>query len=65
MERSRDIGACLLTACSLIVCQSADDLKAQAQWDGALGGSRHILLEELSSVSLESPLFKKMADILL
>ena len=40
--------------CSLIVCQSADDLKAQARWDGALGSSRHILLEELSSVLLIS-----------
>lgn len=39
---------------SLIVCQSADDLKSQARWDGALGSSRHILLEELSSASLIS-----------
>ena len=55
----------MLTPCSLIVCQSADDLKAQAQWDGALGGSRHILLEELSSMPLKDPMFKYAADMLL
>lgn len=33
---------------SLIVCQSVEDLKAQARWDGALGISRHNLLEDLS-----------------
>lgn len=40
--------------CSLIVCESAEDLRAQARWDGALGASRHHLLEELSSMSLIS-----------
>lgn len=33
---------------SLIMCQSAEDLKAQAQWDGAAGDSRRRLLSELS-----------------
>lgn len=35
---------------SLIVCQSPDDLKAQAHWDGAHGQSRRVLLQELSSM---------------
>jgi hypothetical protein len=34
---------------SLLMCQSTDDLKAKADWDGADGGSRHQLLSELSS----------------
>ncbi|KAK8187225.1 WD repeat-containing protein 26 [Phyllosticta capitalensis] len=33
---------------SLIMCQSAEDLKVQAQWDGAAGESRSRLLSELS-----------------
>ncbi|KAI9847978.1 MAG: hypothetical protein M1837_001496 [Sclerophora amabilis] len=33
---------------SLVMCQSAEDLKAQAEWDGAAGQSRHALLSELS-----------------
>lgn len=33
------------------MCQSAEDLKAQAQWDGAEGESRQHLLSELSSKS--------------
>ncbi|KAF4628889.1 hypothetical protein G7Y89_g9261 [Cudoniella acicularis] len=33
---------------SLLMCQSTDDLKAKADWDGAEGGSRHQLLSELS-----------------
>lgn len=36
---------------SLLMCQSPDDLKAKAEWDGAFGQSRHILLSELSSMS--------------
>jgi hypothetical protein len=36
---------------SLLMCQSAEDLKAKADWDGAAGQSRHILLSELSSKS--------------
>ena len=36
---------------SLIVCDSAEDLKSQARWDGAGGGSRRNLLKELSSRS--------------
>ena len=38
-----------LTPTSLIMCQSAEDLKTQAQWDGANGESRTLLLSELSS----------------
>lgn len=34
---------------SLLMCQSTDDLKAKADWDGAHGQSRHILLSNLSS----------------
>jgi len=33
---------------SLIMCQSSDDLKYQARWDGASGDSRQHLLTELS-----------------
>lgn len=33
---------------SLMMCQSAEDLKYQAQWDGAAGESRMHLLSELS-----------------
>ncbi|TVY55385.1 WD repeat-containing protein, partial [Lachnellula suecica] len=33
---------------SLLMCHSTEDLKAKAQWDGARGESRHILLSELS-----------------
>jgi hypothetical protein len=31
------------------MCQSADDLRVQAQWDGARGDSRLHLLSDLSS----------------
>lgn len=34
---------------SLLMCQSPEDLKSRADWDGAYGQSRHILLSELSS----------------
>ncbi|RDL36385.1 WD40 repeat-like protein [Venustampulla echinocandica] len=33
---------------SLLMCQSTEDLKAKADWDGANGGSRHHLLSELA-----------------
>ncbi|KAF2021181.1 glycoside hydrolase family 1 protein [Aaosphaeria arxii CBS 175.79] len=33
---------------SFMMCQSAEDLKSQAQWDGAQGESRQILLSEVS-----------------
>ncbi|KAH8881530.1 WD domain-containing protein [Thozetella sp. PMI_491] len=33
---------------SLLMCQSPEDLKFKANWDGALGQSRRILLSELS-----------------
>ena len=35
---------------SLIMCRRADDLRRQAQWDGANGNSRRDLLSELSSM---------------
>jgi hypothetical protein len=34
---------------SFMMCQSADDLRVQAQWDGARGDSRLHLLSDLSS----------------
>lgn len=34
----------------LLMCQSAEDMKAKANWDGAHGQSRHYLLSELSSL---------------
>ncbi|KAI5865540.1 WD40-repeat-containing domain protein [Durotheca rogersii] len=33
---------------SLLMCQSAEDLKSRAEWDGAYGDSRHVLLSQLS-----------------
>jgi hypothetical protein len=33
---------------SLLLCQSADEVQARAGWEGALGGSREIVLRELS-----------------
>ncbi|KAK1539428.1 WD domain-containing protein [Colletotrichum costaricense] len=33
---------------SLLMCQSTEDLKAKAEWDGAHGQSRKVLLSELS-----------------
>ena len=33
----------------LMMCQSAEDLRNQAQWDGARGDSRMHLLSDLSS----------------
>ena len=37
-----------LCTCSLLMCQSAEDLRLQAGWDGATGTSRAVLLSELS-----------------
>ncbi len=34
---------------SLLMCQSREDLIARAEWDGAYGQSRQVLLSELSS----------------
>lgn len=34
---------------TLFMCQHGDELKARAQWDGANGNSRRLLLSELSS----------------
>lgn len=33
---------------SLLMCQSPDDVKSKAEWDGAYGESRHTLLSQLS-----------------
>lgn len=38
----------MLTLYSLLMCQSTDDLKEKAEWDGAKGESRHQLLSDLS-----------------
>ncbi|KAJ4019860.1 hypothetical protein NW752_004961 [Fusarium irregulare] len=38
---------------SLLMCRSVDDLMAKADWDGANGQSRKLLLSELSKVALE------------
>lgn len=35
----------------LLMCQNAEDLKTKADWDGAKGHSRHILLSQLSRMS--------------
>jgi hypothetical protein len=35
---------------SLLMCQSAEDLKAKAEWDGAHGRSRRVLLTNLASL---------------
>lgn len=40
---------------SLLMCQSPDDLKLKAKWDGARGQSRHALLSALSRTSPISP----------
>jgi hypothetical protein len=32
------------------MCPSTDELMAKAEWDGAHGKSRHVLLSELSSM---------------
>lgn len=34
------------------MCQTVEDLKAKAHWDGAEGNSRHNLLSHLSGMSL-------------
>lgn len=39
------------TMTSLIMCQSSEDLKFQANWDGAQGQSRQLLFAELSRKS--------------
>jgi hypothetical protein len=33
------------------MCQTVEDLKAKANWDGAEGESRHLLLSDLSRTS--------------
>jgi WD repeat-containing protein 26 len=42
---------------SLIMCQSSEELRSKADWDGASGRSRHMLLSDLSSeFSRDNPL---------
>lgn len=41
----------LHTLASLLMCQSPDDLRLKARWDGANGQSRHDLLSQLSRSS--------------
>ncbi|CUS10601.1 unnamed protein product [Tuber aestivum] len=49
---------------SLMMCISADDLKARAEWDGAAGLSRQQLLSELSSNSSSNcPLVLTDSDV--
>ncbi|KAI9676439.1 MAG: hypothetical protein M1817_000596 [Caeruleum heppii] len=45
---NQDVGQ-LHSLSSLIMCQSAEDLKYQSEWDGAAGQSRANLLHELSN----------------
>jgi WD repeat-containing protein 26 len=37
---------------TLLMCESAEDVKAKTEWDGAVGQSRRVLLSDLSSTSL-------------
>lgn len=46
-----------------MMSQSAEDLKSQAQWDGAAGDSRHDLLSDLSSESPEGTLTFVAANV--
>lgn len=39
----------LHTLSTLIMCDSAEELRARAQWDGAAGNSRNLLLSQLST----------------
>ena len=39
---------------SLLMCRSPEDVKMKADWDGAYGQSRQLLLSELSRTSLSS-----------
>lgn len=48
----------------LLMCADAEDLKNKADWDGANGRSRQLLLEELSGRSLNPRLPGEMADAL-
>jgi WD40 repeat protein len=51
---------------SLLVCQSADDLRSKAKWDGAGGSSRNDLLAELSRSISPSMMIPnhRLADLL-
>ncbi|PBP21269.1 WD domain-containing protein [Diplocarpon rosae] len=55
----------LLTLSSLLMCQSTEDLKTKAEWDGAAGNSRHQLLSDLSSEYTLSGAVTRVADCLL
>ena len=48
LSRSSACNASLLTYYSLMMCQSAEDLRFQADWDGAQGDSRSLLLSDIS-----------------
>ena len=41
-----------------MVCQSADELRSQALWDGAHGSSRNLLLSDLSSMCYQREPFR-------
>lgn len=49
---------------SLLMCQSPDDVKSKAEWDGAHGESRRTLLSQLSSTRLPPPLCLLIAETL-
>ena len=46
-----------------MACQSIEDLKALAQWDGAFGRSRRILLQEISRMIAFPLKGCKLADL--
>ncbi|KAL1884181.1 hypothetical protein VTK73DRAFT_5317 [Phialemonium thermophilum] len=52
--------------CSLLMCQSATDLRTKAAWDGAYGQSRQVLLSDLSRCISPSVMLPehRLADLL-
>lgn len=48
----------------LLVCSSAEDLRSDAQWDGAFGNSRQHLLQEISSMSVWSRRERRANEVL-
>lgn len=49
---------------SLLMCQKTEDLKSKAEWDGAYGKSRQILLSQLSSELISvPPLFTQIRTV--
>ena len=53
-----------LTIPRLLVCSSAEDLRSDAQWDGAFGNSRQHLLQEISSMSILSRHERRVNEVL-